>query len=91
MGCWEQRLLRPPAEAADIVNNLGLQKPHLDEVLRQDPRQYARFLASMFARGLVDFTTEEEIRCEVGLFFVAKYGDKLRIIVDTRKDECPFR
>ena len=91
-GDWEQHLLRPREAAETLLLETGLSKPHFDDVLRRDGREYGRVLAGLFERGLIDFSTPAGVRADVGVFFVKKgeEGEQLRIIIDTRMSNAHF-
>ena len=71
-GDWEQHLLQPPDVADKLLSEIGLDKPHFDDVLRRDGREYGRFLAVLFERGLIDFSTSAGVRADLGVSFVKK-------------------
>ena len=73
---WRQRLLRGPDQDRELV------VPHFDEKLRRSPHHYARFLSEMYSAGMVRFAASRP--ATVGLFFVEKSGNQLRLILDTR-------
>ena len=84
---WQQRLrpdqlLRAPSDCRARQAELQLEEPFFDENLREDPRAYAEFLASMHKAGMLEW--EVEILNECAPFFVWKDEGSLRCIFDCR-------
>ncbi|CAK0806131.1 unnamed protein product, partial [Prorocentrum cordatum] len=73
---WRQRLLRDPEQVRDRV------VPYFDGKLRRSPRHYACFLSEMYKAGVIRFSAPRP--STVGLFFVEKSGNQLRVILDAR-------
>ena len=56
---------------------------HLDPVLAHNPYKYHELIADLLQAKLIDFTRTPKV--QVGLFCVAKKGDRQRLIVDARR------
>ena len=57
-------------------------KPYTDPVLKNDRKAYLTFISDLRRRGLLTF--RERCKSEVGVLFVAKKDDTLRMVVDAR-------
>jgi hypothetical protein len=57
-------------------------EPYWDERLKSDRATRVRFIKQLARLGLVGF--RRRIRSRVGIFFVAKKGDQIRMVVDAR-------
>ncbi len=79
---WRQRLLRDPGALREPV------VPYFDDKLRRSPGLYAKFLSEMHSAGMIRFAPAR--KASVGLFFVEKSGDQLRLILDTRRINQEF-
>ena len=64
--------------------------PHWDPSLVRNRRLYIRFIKLLYSKGMLVFLDESERREEVGVFFVAKKSDQLRMIVDARRSNLHF-
>ena len=62
-------MLRPPAEAKELVAGKGIRYHH-DEVLRHDPKAYSRFVRRALRAGLV--VMKLRALGEIWVFFVWK-------------------
>eukprot|EP00438_Fugacium_kawagutii_P014095 Skav231798 [mRNA] locus=scaffold734:131220:155475:+ [translate_table: standard] len=60
----------------------------------QDPQfnsteTYVGFLKKLHSLGLIEFSAQPSVE-QVGIFFVKKKGDRLRMILDCRRSNCHF-
>ena len=85
---WKHRLLRSADECLQLRNELQLDAPYVDPVLRRDRRVYARFLKLLSERGMLEFRTNHTPI--VGVLCVRKSGGRLRLISDTRVANCQW-
>eukprot|EP00971_Amphidinium_carterae_P025739 507911-Amphidinium_carterae.1 len=63
---WRSHLLRPTAEARQILRDRGFRKPHSDP-LTQDAHEWGAFVSELICRGLVTLKTMRS--ATLGLFF----------------------
>ena len=74
-------LLRDPQEVQRILNDSG-NRCAMDPVLRTHKRELGRFLSDLWRRDMAEMGSATDIR--VGIFFVHRKDDKLRMIVDPK-------
>ncbi|OLQ05790.1 hypothetical protein AK812_SmicGene10971 [Symbiodinium microadriaticum] len=79
-----------PAETAHMkVKDSGVERPYSDPRFR-DPRVYGDFVSRLLQSSIVDLSMQDG-RERVGLFFVSKKANKLRLIIDARRSNAHFR
>ena len=61
----------------------SMPRPFWDQGLARSPRRLESFLRQLFHRGMLSFRSA--IKAEVGLFFVKKKEDQIRLIIDARQ------
>ena len=82
--------LKPENEAVQDLQMFGPDKVYSDPKFRSK-KQYTGFVARLYNLiGLLDVSLED-VAEEVGLFFVKKKGNKLRMIVDCRRSNRWFK
>ncbi|CAK0841912.1 unnamed protein product, partial [Prorocentrum cordatum] len=86
---FEKHMLRPAQESELIRQFEGVPGCHTDPVLQKNPRAYGRLVRRAADIGPVTFTRDPA--CVLGVFFVTKKADKLRLIVDCRRANQLFR
>ena len=64
---WQRELLRSPSELEQVLRETAAVQPHTEPFFTNEPKQYAKFLRSLYDRGLVVFGRRH--RAMVGLFF----------------------
>ncbi|CAE7316484.1 unnamed protein product [Symbiodinium necroappetens] len=79
-----------PAETAHMkVKDSGVERPYSDPRFR-DPRVYGDFVSRLLQSSIVDLSMQGG-RERIGLFFVSKKANKLRLIIDARRSNAHFR
>ena len=79
-----------PAETAHMkVKDSGVERPYSDPRFR-DPRVYGDFVSRLLQSSIVDLSMQDG-RERIGLFFVSKKANKLRLIIDARRSNSHFR
>eukprot|EP00438_Fugacium_kawagutii_P025616 Skav209719 [mRNA] locus=scaffold528:209114:215555:- [translate_table: standard] len=83
----QQHLLQPDLVQHRLADS-GVQRCY------QDPQfnnvgTYASFLQKLHGLSLIEFSTQPS-KEQVGIFFVKKKGDRLRLILDCRRSNCHF-
>ena len=78
-----------PNEALQRIQEEGPQEVYSDPKLRVR-RSYIDFVKKLIDLGLVDLSTEKAVE-EVGIFFVKKKLNKLRLILDCRRSNHWFK
>ncbi|CAK0795513.1 unnamed protein product, partial [Prorocentrum cordatum] len=86
---FEKLMLRPAQESELIKKCEGVPGCHTDPALQKDPRTYGRLVRRVARVGMVTFTRDPA--CVLGVFFVTKKADKLRLIVDCRRANQLFQ
>ncbi|CAK0869717.1 unnamed protein product, partial [Prorocentrum cordatum] len=86
---FEKLMLRPAQESELIQPHEGVPGCHTDPALQKDPRTYGRLVRRVAKVGMVTFTRDPV--CVLGVFFVTKKADKLRLIVDCRRANQLFQ
>jgi hypothetical protein len=81
-------LLRPSRSRDAELAKLEFDRPYMDPVLRQSHVKYAGFVRELCQKGVV--TYDHTHTADVGVFFVKKKDDSLRLIFDTRVANCHF-
>ena len=61
----------------------------MDPVLKNNPKKYALFVRRCHAIGILNFTLQ--CKSELGIFFVKKKHNKLRMILDCRATNLLFK
>ena len=82
-----QRMLCPEAVKSKLEES-GVERVYQDPAFH-NPKTYAGFVQRLHELGLVEYSLEKS-REEVGLFFVKKKNNKLRLIMDCRRSNCHF-
>ena len=82
-------MLLPSDELASRLNSCDI-LPHWDPALVRNRRLYLKLVKTLHARGLLTFLLEEERREEIGVFFVKKKDNSLRLIIDARRSNLHF-
>jgi hypothetical protein len=85
----EHRLLLSQSEFGALLEGEGRIVPYMDPVLARSPKQYRGFLSLMSASGVLTWTCCPRDR--VGVFFVRKKNDSLRVILDARSPNRRFK
>ena len=75
-------MLRSQREVDQLVALNGCPNTYMDPVLKNNPKKYALFVRRCHAIGILDFTLQ--CKSELGIFFVKKKHNKLRMILDCR-------
>jgi hypothetical protein len=86
-----KRMLRSEADAREATLASGVRKPVCDSNLFKTPAVYGDFIKQFFRRGMLRFTITSSVGCNLGVFFVEKKDNSLRIIFDTRLLNCKFK
>ncbi|CAK0862525.1 unnamed protein product, partial [Prorocentrum cordatum] len=86
---FEKLMLRPAQESELIQQYEGVPGCHADPALQGDPRTYGRLVRRVARVGMATFTRDPA--CVLGVFFVAKKADELRLIVDCRRANQLFQ
>eukprot|EP00959_Pyramimonas_sp_CCMP1952_P242095 5060558-Pyramimonas_sp.AAC.1 len=63
---------------------------HWDPSLARNRRPYVRLVKLLYAKGLLVLLGESERREDVGIFFVSKKSDELRLIIGARRSNLHF-
>ena len=63
---WQRELLRSPSELEQVLRETPPVQPHTDPLFTSEPKQYAKFLRSLYDRGLILFGRRR--RATVGVF-----------------------
>lgn len=88
---WERRLLRTPAEPAKAKEELGINEPCMDTILKRDREQYAGLSLRLESAGMLGWRVARGRRGKLGAFFVYKKNcHDLRLVFDTRMLKCEF-
>ncbi|CAK0910262.1 unnamed protein product, partial [Prorocentrum cordatum] len=77
---FEKHMLRPAQESELSRQFEGVPGCHTDPALQKNPRAYGRLVRRAADIGLVTFTRDPA--CALGVFFVTKKADKLRVEID---------
>ena len=85
---FQSRMLLPPEVAAVIQEVTGELGCHDDPPLLSSARSYARLVRQTMKIGLTALTLRPA--CVLGIFFVKKKENRLRLIVDCRKANALF-
>ena len=86
---WDVDMLLGPEEhgvAMESIHEVGC---YMDPILQRNPKEYAKFVGSLYVRNLVRFSRSPQSR--LGVFFVRKKSGNLRLIVDCRKINSVFK
>ena len=85
---WESHLLKADAPTSHPHNpkqQNTITKPYNDPILTHDRKSYGGFIQRLAERGMIRFRLPSfGERPKLGIFFVKKKDDSLRIIFDTR-------
>ena len=81
-------MLLPPEVAAEFQEVRGKPGCHNDPRLLRSARSYARLVRQTMKIGLTTVTLRPA--CVLGVFFVKKKGDRLRLTVDCREANALF-
>jgi len=82
-------MLRSQREVDQLVALNGRPNTYMDPVLKNNPKKYALFVRRCHAIGILDFTLQ--CKSELGIFFVKKKHNKLRMILDCRATNLLFK
>ena len=85
---YEQRMLRPFSEIADMETRMGPPAVTFDPVFQHSRRHYEGFVRDLVKAGSADFA--EDAVAHFGLFFVAKKAGAQRFIIDARASNRHF-
>ena len=90
---WPSHLLRPPAEAEELLASSPVRRAYRDPVLFRNHATYADFLWRLHSAGMIRWTRARPGQDgELGVFFVSKkQPNKQRLILDTRRVNLRFR
>ena len=83
-----QRRMLDPDEVRDRLEASGVRRCYQDPKLN-DPKIYADFARRLLDLNLVDVSLQAP-KEHVGLFFVKKKNNRIRIIMDSRRSNCHF-
>ena len=86
---FETHMLRGLSELLELRDHSERIKPHMDPVLERDHGKYVGFVRELLGRGVLQWTLDPAEF--VGLFFVPKKDNRLRLIVDARASNQHFR
>jgi hypothetical protein len=67
----------------------GMPRLFHDPCLKHSRAKYLGFVCELYKSGIVKFS--EEVKVEVGCFFVSKKSGMLRLILDARRSNAHFR
>lgn len=88
---WQRHLLRSNEAAIAIQEEIGLKHAYSDPALKS-PLKYAEFLRELQSRGLLRWRRARPgEKPLLGVFFVEKKGNRLRLIFDTRIANTYFK
>eukprot|EP00959_Pyramimonas_sp_CCMP1952_P005949 124635-Pyramimonas_sp.AAC.1 len=85
---WKGHMLRPPRAARSLRAEACPRGAYVDPLLKRNVREYATFLREAWRRGML--TWKHGCGGDLGLFFVGRKDERLRIIFDTRVINCDF-
>ena len=80
---FEKEMMLDDEGIAAVLERGFLGDMHLDPVLANNPRKYHELVSDLYKAKLLGFTMRP--RAQVGLFCVAKKGNRQRLIVDARR------
>ena len=80
----------PAHLAARALDDSPIKQVFSDALLVQRPRTYGRFLRQLQKRGMLDFSVGNSTS-RLGIFFVIKKDESLRMICDTRLLNLMFK
>ena len=81
--------LLPSDEAIARLGSCGVHKVRSDPLLR-NPKIYGDFVKRLLSVGLVDVSTNCEVKEIVEVFFVRKKNGQLLMVIDCRRSNCYF-
>jgi hypothetical protein len=81
-------LLRSHESRDAELASLQFDRPYIDPVLRQSKSKYQGFVRELHQKGVIKYDPHHA--ADVGVFFVTKKDDSLRLIFDTRQANCHF-
>ena len=81
-------LLRSHDSRDAELAKLEFDRPYIDPVLKQSAVKYSGFVRELHQKGVIKYDYTHT--ADVGVFFVKKKDDSLRLIFDTRVANCHF-
>ena len=88
---WESTMLRGQDDYHSYISQQKSFKPYFDPELADNHSTYGDFLTRLHAAGMLRFRASHETCGALGIFFVRKKDDSLRLIFDTRKLNMRFK
>ena len=86
---YATRMLRAPSEVRVETDLRGVPNVHFDPVLKKNPRRYQSVVKRCHRIGMLGVTLKCE--SELGILFVKKKNDRLRLILDCRATNILFK
>ena len=83
------RMLKSEIEMLELQDHAEEVRPYMDEVLRWNKNEYAKFVHRLLDKKMLQLTVEP--REEVTMFFVKKKCNALRMVIDCRRPNRRFR
>ena len=81
---WQVSMLRSNTDYRKFKQSSPVVKPYIDPTLMSTPHTYASFLKRLDSAGMLRWTVSQTPGHALGVFFIRRKDDSLRIISDTR-------